>query len=312
MANAFIKAQKVVDAANLLLQREIVLPRLVTTNLQKQDFQYSLNDTVSLRVPAVRTAQTRGVRATTALTPSDLTETKVDVVLTDHVYDLLHITDAQLTLDVRNFATQVLNPQMRACAEGLEGVVASALAGATPTATITYNGPADPAPDDPFVDVILPARKALNDNNVPQANRYLLVGSSVEAALLGNDRISKAQNAGDGMAESALRDASLVRVGGFTVVTSNAIGENEAYAFHKSAIMFAAFAPALPDGAPFKASTNSDGFGLRFIRDYAPENATGPVDRSLVDSFAGAASVEEGATPTNLRLVKITYDNDGV
>ncbi|HET7388432.1 MAG TPA: P22 phage major capsid protein family protein [Nocardioidaceae bacterium] len=310
MANAFIKAQKIVDAANLLLQREIVLPRLVTTDLSKQDFQYALNDTVTMRIPAVRTAKSRALRSQTGLVAEDLAETKVDVVLTDHIYDLLNITDEQLTLDIRDFARQVLNPQMRGVAEGLEEVIGAVFGTANAATTITYSGPKEAAPSDPFVDVILPARKALNDNNVPQGNRYLLVGSAVEVALLGDDRISKAQNSGDSLASNALQEATVARVGGFSVVTSNAIGENEAYAFHKTAVTFAAFAPALPDGATMKAATSADGFGMRYLRDYDPTNATGPVDRSLVDSFAGAASVEQGGV--NKRLVKITFDNDGV
>lgn len=318
MANSFVKAQKVVDAANLLLQREIVLPRLVTTDLSKQDFQYSLNDTVTMRIPTTRTAKSRTLRSSTGLTATDLTETKVDVKLTDHVYDLLNITDEQLTLDIRDFARQVLNPQMRGVAEGLEDVIADALSAATVDSanSITYSGPDATTPSDPFTDVVLAARKLLNDSNVPFGNRTLLVGSEVEVALLGNDRISKAQNSGDGLASSALTEATIARVGGFNVVTSNAIDSAKAYAFHKSAITFAAFAPALPDGAPYKASTSADGFGMRFIRDYDPTNSTGPVDRSLVDSFVGAKSVEQkigdDSSAVNHRLVQISYDNTSV
>ena len=46
MANEFLKAAQIVDAANLLLQREVVLPRLVT-RYGLADFQYALDDTVT-------------------------------------------------------------------------------------------------------------------------------------------------------------------------------------------------------------------------------------------------------------------------
>jgi hypothetical protein len=89
---------------------------------------------------------------------------------------------------------------------------------------------------------------------------------------------------------------------------SNALGEDEAYAFHETAIAFAAFAPAIPAGASDGAQVNSEGIGMRYLRDYNPTNSTGPVDRSLVDCFAGAASVEDGVgDATNKRLVKITF-----
>ena len=153
--------------------------------------------------------------------------------------------------------------------------------------------------------MVLQARKALNDLNVSMAGRVLVVGSSVELALLEDDRISKAQNSGDVIAADALQEARLPRVGGFTIVGSNALGEDEAYAFHQTAIAFGAFAPAIPAGASDGAQVSEEGLGLRYLRDYNPTNSTGPVDRSLVDAFAGAASVEQDGE--NKRLVAINF-----
>lgn len=300
MANTFIKATQVVQMARLLLQREIVLPRLVWSDLTKQSFQYAANDTVSMSVPAVMDSRSRVLRSTTGLTADDLTETKVDVTLDTHVYKLLNITDEQLTLDIRDFGAQVLQPQMRAVAEGLEDVIATELAAATPAATVAFAE----GTDDPY-SVILQARKELNDLNVSRAGRVLVVGSSVELAILDSDRISKAANSGDAIASDALREASLPRVGGFTIVGSNALAEDEAYAFHSTAIAFGAFAPAIPAGASDGAQVSDEGIGMRYLRDYNPTNSTGPVDRSLVDAFAGATSVEQGGV--NKRLVAINF-----
>jgi hypothetical protein len=62
VANEFIKADHIVEAANLLLQRRIVLPNVFWAI---PDAQYTstqpLDDTVTLRVPAVRTARTRTI-----------------------------------------------------------------------------------------------------------------------------------------------------------------------------------------------------------------------------------------------------------
>lgn len=310
MANTYLKAQQIVEVAQLILKREIVLPRLVWTDLTKQNFVGALNDTVTMKAPALRTAQRRTLRSNTPLTATDRSDTSVDVKLTDHVYDLLKISDEELTLDITNFARQILNPQMRAVAEGLEDIIADALAAAPVTANqqITLTA----GTDEPY-DVAVDADAILNGFNVPRSERVLVVGTNAQAAFLKSDKLSKVNESGD---DSALRDATITRVANFRVVGSNAIDPNAAYAFHRTAIAFAAFAPTLPDGASMKAAVNQDGFGLRFLRDYAPENATGPVDRSLVDSFVGAASVNDDLAdldadtqvddPYNRRIVKIT------
>jgi hypothetical protein len=62
-----------------------------------------------------------------------------------------------------------------------------------------------------------------------------------------------------------------------------------------------------------KARVSEAGIGMRFLRDYNPTNSTGPVDRSLVDIFAGAASVDQAppdnpsGTKQNRRLVKVDF-----
>jgi len=301
VANEFIKAQQIVDAAVLLLQREIVLPRLVWRQADA-GFVGALDDTVTLRVPAVLDAQTRAMRSTTAMTPQDLAETSVAVKLDTHVYQLLNITDEQLTLDITNFARQILAPQMRAVAEGMEDVIATALGAATWDAAAV---PFVEGTDDPY-DVAVDARKALNDLNVPRTGRALVLGSALEAAFLKSDKLSKVNESGT---DDALRDATITRVAGFTVVGSNAIDPNEGYAIHQTAIAFGNVAPALPDGAAMKARVATDGLAMRYLRDYNPTNATGPVDRSLVDAFVGAASVEEGeeGSETNRRGVEIAF-----
>lgn len=300
MANTFIKAGQIVQAAALLLQREIVLPRLVWRQPDAA-FKGALDDTITLKVPAVRTARTRTMRSTTALVADDLTETSVPVQLDTHVYDLLNITDEQLTLDIVDFATQVLNPQMRAVAEGMENVIAAALGAADWEADAIYFTEGS----DEGYDVLALAGRELNKLNVPRAGRVFACGANVEAALLGDDRVVKANEAGT---DSALREATIARLAGFTIVGTNALGEDEAYAFHQTAIAFANVAPALPDGATMKARVATESLALRYLRDYNPTNATGPVDRSLVDAFVGAASVEEGSGDlTNRRGVEIDF-----
>jgi len=293
VANTYIKAAQIVQAAALLLQREIVLPRLVWTQ-PDANFKGALNDTVTLRVPAVLAARTRTLRAAAALVADTLTETSVPIVLDTHVYSLLNITDEELTLDIADFAAQVLAPQMRAVAEGMENSIVDALEGANEADTISMD---DDAPYDTLVD----AGRILNDNNVPRNGRVLVMGSGIESVILKSDKFSKVNESGT---SDALRDATITRAAGFTLVGSNAVDPWTAYAMDQYAVAFANVAPALPEGATMKSRVSTAGLALRYIRDYNPTNSTGPVDRSLVDAFVGAASVEQGGV--NARLVVIT------
>src|SRR5688500_12595267 len=98
----------------LLLQREIVLPRLVWRLPPGTSFKGALDDTVTLKVPAILDARTRTLRSANPLIADELAQTSVPVTLDTHVYSLLNITDEELTLDIVDFTRDVLAPQMRA------------------------------------------------------------------------------------------------------------------------------------------------------------------------------------------------------
>jgi hypothetical protein len=304
--NTFIKPEQIVEAANLLLQREIVLPRTVWRQAD-ESFRYTKGDTITLKVPAVIDATNRQMRANTQLVATDLEQTGVDVKLDRHIYTLLNLRDEELTLDIREFVREVLAPQIRGVAEGAEAVIATALGAATPMADdVSFVEGTDD-----FFTVAVNCRRELNKLNVPMSDRFIVLGADVEAAALGEDKLVKANEAGT---DNALREAVIGRVAGFTVLASNAIGADKGYAYHRTAVAWASVAPALPEGAAMKASTSSEGFALRFLRDYDPTAANGPVDRSLVDSFVGATSVEEDDGDdgdANYRIVEIDFTGDG-
>lgn len=305
MANETIKAAQIVEAVALLLQRSIVLPRVFWA---QPDSLYTgtqpLDDTITLRVPAVRTASTRTMRSSTAVSGTGLAETKVPVKLETHVYDLLPITSEELTMDFKNFVVQVLNPQLRSVAEGVEDVIAAALGAAT--------WDADPvdfdAGTDLGFDVLVDAGAALNKLNVPRSGRVFVCGADVEAELLRDDRVVKANEAAT---DTALREATIARLAGFTIVGSNALAADEAYACHMTAVAFASVAPALPEGAAMTARTSSEALAMRYIRDFSMGATGGPSDQSLVDSFVGASSVDDENTETNKRGVEINFTGTG-
>ena len=294
MANTFLKPEVIARTALDLLQREIVLPRLVW-RFGLSDFAGAKDDTITVRVPAVLTARNYEWRTRSAeIVIDDLIETGVDVTLDQHPYSAVAVTDEQLTLDIVSFGTQVLQPQIRAVAERLEGLIASTLGTATvpAAADIAHTiGTTD------GYDTAVNARRQLNLQNVPAAGRVLLLGANLEADFLKSDHLTLVDQSGS---DSALRDGTLGRILGFTVVTSNAIDPDIGFAFHATAVAYGNVAPVVPDGVAMGSSQTSDGLAMRWIRDYDPRFLR---DRSVVSAFAGAASVEEDGE--NMRLVKI-------
>jgi len=281
VANSWISATKVVRTALGLLEREVVLPNLVWRDAG-DSFEGVVNSTVSLWLPAYMTARSRTLRSGTPITIDDLTETKVDVSLDTAVYKAVGISDEDMTLDIVDFGAQVLNPMISAVARGVEDNLATTIVGAPFATTIEVDN------TDPFAS-ILDARAALNKANVPMDGRTLLIGADLERKLLGSTRFN-ASVSGDNVAEGALRDATLGRLAGFRIVTSNAIDPDEGVAFHQTAFALAMRAPVVPDGASWGESRSANGLAMRVLRDYDFLNVR---DRALADVFIGSDYVPD-------------------
>lgn len=282
MANSFVKATQVVAQALGLLERAVVLPNVVLRDSADR-FTGAAGDTISIKVPAYMAARTRTLRAGTPVIIDDFAESKVDVKLDTDVYKAVAATDEEMTLDIVDFGEQVMTPVIHSVARGLEDAVAARIGSSSYATTLEL---LDSDPYATFVD----ARKALNLANVPQDQRYVLVGANLEAKLLKSSRFT-AQIGGDAVASSAMQDAVLGRMAGFTFLTgANALNPSEAYAFHKSAFVCASRAPVLPAGAAWGASQSYAGLTMRALRDYDFVNTR---DRLLVDAYVGTAAVTD-------------------
>ena len=254
---------------------------------------------MTLRLPAVLAAREYGFRnnRSSEIVIDDLTETSVPVVLDTDLYSAVALTDEQLTLDIVDFSEQVLNPQVSAIARGLEDLIVETMQSATYGTSLNI---ADSA--DGMWGTLLDARKALNDANVPREGRVVVVGSEIEREILSDDKFNRVDSVGDG-AVSAVREATINRLAGFTIVGSNAIDAETAIAFHPTAFAFVNVAPVVPDGANFGSRMAESGLAMRWLRDY---DAPHLQDRSVVSSFAGCSSVEDDGT-TNVRAVRINF-----
>jgi hypothetical protein len=310
MANAFLKPTVIAATAVGLLYRELVVPRTIWTDaVNAAEFVGAFGDTVTMRVPARRSARTRVLRAGTAITNDVSNEFGVDVKLTTDVYNGAPITDEELTLDIVNFSEQILMPQITAIAEGLEDQAVAEIEGADYEAEMTLNPDWSEFTVNGATDwyrVANRARKLLNNKFVPKANRTLLVGSDVEEEILNSDRFTRNDNIGAD-AVDALREGTIGRIAGFNVIPSAALEADEAYAYHRTAFVMAARAPRVPQGVAFGTQRSLSegsqggtaqvaGIGARWIMDYDYTNTT---DRSLVNTWVGTATVKDPVTPSN-------------
>lgn len=305
MPHSFLQATRIAAASLGLLEREIILPRLVWRDAGG-DFAGAFGDTISLRIPSRTSARTRTFRGarpaasegTGVITMDELTEHKVDVTLDTAPYSAVAITDEQLTLDITNFGDQILRPQVRAVAEAIENAIVSEMVSAT--YATGHNLTLDTT--EPY-NTVVDARVALNKQNVPLTGRHLVVGADLEGVFLKSEHLNRADQSGS---TGALRDATIGRLAGFeSVVISNALPANVAFAFHRSAYVLSMRAPAIPDGATYGASRSFEGLAMRWIRDYDFRNVQ---DRSLIDTYIGTNIVADGGDDHTefVRAVKIT------
>jgi len=274
--NSWIKATKVVDTALGVLQREVVLPNLLWRDaLSPAEFRGVVGDTVTIRVPAYATAHKRTLRTRSKLTIDQLAETSVDVKLDTDVYKGVRITDEDMTLDIRDFMTQVLMPVMSSIREGIEDECADTISGATYTLTGEFSE------SNPLKSV-LSAGRMLTDCRVPQSGRVFACGSEIQQIIL---EYLAGRESGASNEQSALNDATIAQsFGGFRPVVVPGFAPDEAYAFHKTAFPYVNTSPVVPGGAAWGESRSFDGYAMRVIRDY---DADYTEDRVIGSSWLG-------------------------
>lgn len=286
---AFLSPTRIINAALGLLVRETSLPRTVWRD-PVGEFAGAYNDTISIRVPAYAPARTRALRSGSARTKDSLTERKVDLVLDTDVYKDIGITDEQLNLDISDFGKQVLDPIAQGMVQEITAQLAAEMSGATYARSIAFTY----ATGNAWSDIILGAREYLNKAHVPAGERYLAVGPAIETALLKTDLFVSAERSGN---NDALSDAVIGRKAGFTVVSAQELGPNEAYAYHKTAYALSMKAPAVPAGAAWGVTKSLDGFAMRAVQGFDIDTVE---DRVIFDAWMGTAVVtDEGYFDAN-------------
>lgn len=282
--NTYVKSDIVVDTAIGLLQREIVLPKLVWTN-GVGGWEGRQNDTITIRIPATAVARERTMRSADTIQVDALSEDSIAVKIDKQLYSGTPTTLEELTLDISDFTRQKIVPPIRAITEAYENKVAALIASAPYQTTHVFDAA---HPIDAFADADL----QLDEDNVPTGERVFVVGTKLYNAIRKSDQwVNFAWNGSD----AALRKGQVGEVLGYTLIRSKAIDAEDGYCFHKTAFVVGNRAPAVPQGAAAGGSAaSSDGsFALTWVRDY---DFTNQVDRQVFSTFYGGNVVLDDDT----------------
>ncbi len=260
MANTILTPEIIAREALMVLRNNAVMANLVCRDYS-DEFVGAVGDTITIRKPASFTAK----EFADTIEVQDATESGLTVTMDKHLDVSFAVSAKQMTLDIEDFSQQLLTPAMNAFADkvdqyliGLEKEVTNRVAHAS----------GEIAPAD-----LIAARKLLNENAAPMADRRFVVGTAAEAELLGNELFVSAEKVGD--EGTALREASLGRKFGMDIYMDQNIGTVSAttayvpsLAFHKNAFVLVTRPLALPQGAAKSAIVSYDGFGLRVVYGY--------------------------------------------
>ena len=285
-AHSKVKPEKMAAAARETLDQTLVLPN--TFRREGFDaYRGAKGDAVNMRVEGVlpfRRYAFRNDRSQPIET--DVYEEKtVQVTVADHFYNATALTDEQKEWDLLDWAF-LLGKQARALSRGLARQAQAQIEAAP------YNVVIGGAGSD-LVGSLTEARRVLNRFQVPGGTRTLAVGSDFEAAMQNDDRIQLASNAGDNVAESALREATIGRVKGFNVVLDNTIAPDAAYAYVDGGFVWATAAPVVPRSIAYGATTSYEGLALRVMQDYVADYL---FDRQIADVWSGMRYVTDFLT----------------
>ncbi|MFJ2775905.1 P22 phage major capsid protein family protein [Kitasatospora sp. NPDC087315] len=218
----------IAETAVSYLAQTGVASALVFRNAEKT-FGGGSGKTVRIAVP--NRIEAKNFNGTDEL--SAASEREVEVKITEAPYSSVPVQQDEATFDLRNFATQVLAPQVDGVVRALEaaacGPMNKAIAAVKggDVAHIIQRG------DGFNLDWIVDAGTELDANDVPEEGRWLLVSTELKGLILKHPDMKHADKSGS---SDALRRGEIGDLRGFKVFHSNALkggaiaGVREAFA----------------------------------------------------------------------------------
>ncbi len=285
MAITLFSPEQAAKATLSSLRRLTLLPRTVRQDFS-QEFVAGRGQTVNVLGPIsagkakVYTKANRAARD--AIQFNDIVQEWFPVTLEDQVYNAIRLPDNFATFSLEDMTRQVLRPQAESVVDELAAPLITEMSAIATDASIPKV-----APDGSnFRQVLIKTRQVLNDRGIPAAGRTFAVGSDLEAAALSDELLQKVNESGT---SDVLRDATIGRLFGFTIVADPKLASDFGIGYHKDAFAHVTRPSRQPDGAAFSASVAQDGYALRWIQHYNPLQLE---DQSVVDTFYGATTLD--------------------
>lgn len=260
MANTFLTPAKIARRALANLYANSVMLPLVVRDYD-DEFNGNQGDTVTIRKPAVLTANTYSQAV--GISIQNATETSTTVKL-DKIADVsLAITSTDYALQLDDFDEQIVAPAMEAIAGKIDAAILAEVANVSQSVNVTaYNVSSAPHPTFALID----AGRQLDLKFVPDSDRAAILDPWIAASFNKDALTHEADKVGDD--GTALRRAAIGVIHGFDTAKSTRITSAQGVAFHKTAFAFVSRPMPKPRGAAQSEIVNFRGLSVRVVADY--------------------------------------------
>lgn len=282
MANTLYTPAQAARSTLAALRYLTVLPRTVRQDFS-QEFVAGRGQVVNIKNPITagnaRTYTPADRTARNAIVFDELDQDTIPVTLDTQVYKAIRLPDDFATFTLTSLETEVIRPMAEPVVEGITAPLYTEMNAVATDADV----PALAADGSNAMAVLIAARRELNSRKVPLTDRFLALTPEAESAFLSLEQLQKVNESGS---DGVLRDATLGRLMGFTIVVDPGLTQSVAY--HRDAFAHVTRPSKAPQGAAFSSTIAQDGFALRYLQHYNPLQLE---DQAVVDAFAGAETL---------------------
>lgn len=213
---------------------------------------------------------------------NDLTQTWFPVTLDTQLYNAVRLPDDFMTFTIEDLTQEVLIPQAESVVDKLAAPLIAEMTAIVTDASI----PAVEPDGSNIIQVLIKTRQVLNTRKIQTEGRTFAVGADIEAAILSLPQLQKVNESGS---SEVLRNATIGRLFGFTIVADASLPATFGVAYHRDAFAHVTRPSKQPEGAAKSATVAQDGYALRWIQHYNPLQLE---DQSVVDTFYGATTLD--------------------
>ena len=206
MANTFLTASVIAREALLLLESTLVAVNLMDRRYGSRfTGNEQIGDTITIRRrDKANVTEYNG----SSVTPQELTETGIDLVLEKHFDATIKVTSTDMTLEIQDFSEQILAPTMLEIAETVDAYALTKIKDLPNVLGPASGGLGSSALPASIADMAS-VRRGMNDLKIPMGGRVQIASPEYEESLLSVDSFVEADKAGS---SQALREASIGRL----------------------------------------------------------------------------------------------------